>query len=30
MLGFGIQNTAQEIENPTDKGWNPVPEIRNP
>ena len=29
FLGFGIQNTAQRIRNPT-KDWNPVTGIRNP
>ena len=29
ILGFGIQNTAQRIRNPT-KDWNPVTGIRNP
>ena len=29
ILGFGIQNTAQGIRNPT-KDWNPVAGIRNP
>ena len=29
ILGFGIQNTAQRIRNPT-KDWNPVAGIRNP
>ena len=29
ILGFGIQNTAQRIRNPT-KDWNRVPRIRNP
>ena len=29
ILGFGIQNIAQRILNPT-KDWNQVPRIRNP
>ena len=32
ILGFGIPNAAQGIQNPsfTDKDWNPVPGILNP
>ena len=33
ILGFGIQNTAQRIRNPTKnptKDWNPVAGVRNP
>ena len=32
ILGFGIWNTAQGIQNPstTDKDWNQVPGFRNP
>ena len=30
ILGFGIRNTAQGIQNPSSQQWNPDPVIRNP